>query len=198
MAGMARIVDPGELARAALPVEADLDGGPWDIDATDGDLTGGASAVGDDECLPPDFPEDEVAAAGDITFEHRRGDRLVHATSTVFATPAAAGRAVAMLEAEPFVRCFMTSVAATVEVAPPVELLGPVVAPQGSCGWRAVLAAVEDDAVSSITVDVGVLRRDVVVVLVWSVRSSSRGGDQAWDRLIERARHRCDEAVGSV
>lgn len=187
---------------------SDLDGGPWRVvieagEAGPGEVAGDGSTGAPDECLPADFPEADVLASADITFEHRRGDRLVQATSTVFAGEPSAQRAASMLADEAFVRCFVTSVALETELAPPIELLGPVVAtpvrrpgegePPAShvVSSHAVLAAVDGDLASTIVIDVGIVQSGPVVVVLWSARPGDPAGERQWLLALERCRRRC-------
>lgn len=196
------------LARAVLPTAADLDGGPWRaVDEVDEfgpvDAAVDGSIAAPDECLPDDFPDADVLASADVTFEHRRGDRLVQATATVFVSWRSAVRAASMLADEAFVRCFVTSVAADAELAPPVELLGPVVTtpvhrpgdgePTASrvVSSHAVLAAIDGDQALSIAIDVGIVQSGPVVMLLWSARPQDPDGERHWLLALERCRRRC-------
>lgn len=192
---------PEELALAALPQVTDLGARTWVV-AEEGRVAAGPDArPADDECLPATFPEEGVIAGADVTFEHLGGHRLVHANTTVFADADIAEVAAAMLADEAFVRCFVASAAAEVEVAAPTELLGPVVASVAASdapgatasSTRAVLAAVDGDTASSISIDVGVVRAGVVVVLLWAVGPSGDAAQRCWSDLVDASRRRCAE-----
>lgn len=206
------------LAMAVLPQLSDLAGDRWHVDGDDppADASSagrGADASGPvlpgDECLPDDFPDDEVVDGAEIGFV-RPGSAAMFAQSVVFRDDDTAVRAWSQLTDLAFAECFVASVAEDARLLGPVEILGPVVeaASDFSTGERAallgrsvaqrraVLTGADGDSLVPVVIRLAVARWSNVVAVVWTVDGDTRGSERRWGHLVERVVIRGECAVG--
>ena len=190
-------MDAADLAHRVLPVLDDLWGAPWARAADDDVAVGSAGALAQDACLGDAFPERDVLHDAEASFQRVRGDALVHAISTVLRDEPSASLAWSLLAAGEFNECFAASVAASVDLDGPIELLGPVSSPTidgpaQAAGTdvrvathRARLSAASAEGLRPITLDVAIVGRGRVVLLVWAATGAEPEAVDGWRDLID-------------